>query len=166
MMGFSASCPGDAIRWISWKSWFITPYIKQIIPQMETWGIPVMSFTVNFGRTRVLNFLCVCMQLVALSCPIFCDPIEYSLPVSSVQGTLQARIVEWVAISFSREFSWPRDRNQGSNQGLLHCREIFCHQSYLGSPEFPIVDWYFTCLIFLRQGWTWHFYFLILWTGT
>ena len=60
----------------------------------------------EFWSYTSLEFpVCVCMQLVALSCPIVCDPIEYSLPVSSVQGTLQARIVEWVAISFSREFS-------------------------------------------------------------
>ena len=33
------------------------------------------------------------------------DPLDCSLPGSSVHGTLQARILEWVAISFSREFS-------------------------------------------------------------
>ena len=35
------------------------------------------------------------------SCPILCDPIDSSLPGSSVPGILQARILEWVAISFS-----------------------------------------------------------------
>ena len=35
------------------------------------------------------------------SCPILCDPIDGSLPGSSVPGTLQARPLEWVAISFS-----------------------------------------------------------------
>ena len=35
------------------------------------------------------------------SCPIMCDPIEGSPPGSSVPGILQARILEWVAISFS-----------------------------------------------------------------
>ena len=36
------------------------------------------------------------------SCPTLCDPMDYSLPGSSVHGILQARILEWVAISFSR----------------------------------------------------------------
>ena len=36
------------------------------------------------------------------SCPTLCDPTDYSLPGSSVHGILQAIILEWVAISFSR----------------------------------------------------------------
>ena len=39
-----------------------------------------------------------------------CDPLDYSLPGSSVHGTFQARVLEWVAISFSRVSSRPRDR--------------------------------------------------------
>ena len=39
-----------------------------------------------------------------------CDPMDCSLPGASVHGILQARILEWVAISFSRVSSWPRDR--------------------------------------------------------
>ena len=35
------------------------------------------------------------------SCPTFCDPMDYSLPGFSICGILQARILEWVAISFS-----------------------------------------------------------------
>jgi len=39
---------------------------------------------------------------VTQSCPTLCDPIDCSLPGSSVHGILQARILKWVAISFSR----------------------------------------------------------------
>ena len=39
-----------------------------------------------------------------------CDFMDFNLPFSSVQGILQARILEWVAISSSRGSSWPRDR--------------------------------------------------------
>ena len=46
---------------------------------------------------------------VAQSCPTLCDPVDCSPPGSSVHGILQARILEWVAISFSRESSGPRD---------------------------------------------------------
>ena len=48
-------------------------------------------------------------------CPTLCDPVECSPPASSVHGILQARILEWVAISFSRGSSRPRDRTQVSH---------------------------------------------------
>ena len=47
---------------------------------------------------------------VAQSCPTLCDPMDCSLPGFSVHGIFQARVLEWVAISFSRGSSRPRDR--------------------------------------------------------
>ena len=47
--------------------------------------------------------------LVTQSCPTLCNPMNCSSPSSSVQGILQARILEWVAILFSRGSFWPRD---------------------------------------------------------
>ena len=47
--------------------------------------------------------------LVAQSCLTLCNPIDCSPPGSSVDGILQVRILEWVAISFPRGSSWPRD---------------------------------------------------------
>ena len=46
---------------------------------------------------------------VAQSCPTLCDPMDCSLPGSSVHGIFQASVLEWVAISFSRGSSWLRD---------------------------------------------------------
>ena len=46
---------------------------------------------------------------VAQSCPTLCDPMDYSLPGSSVHGILQARTLEWFAMPFSRRSSQPRD---------------------------------------------------------
>ena len=54
----------------------------------------------------------VVVVLVAQSCPTFCSPIDCSLPGSSVHGILQIRILEWIAIPFSRESSPPRDPTQ------------------------------------------------------
>ena len=51
---------------------------------------------------------------VAQSCLTLCDPMDCSLPCSSVRGILQARILEWVAISFSRRSSQPRDETRVS----------------------------------------------------
>ena len=46
---------------------------------------------------------------VAQLCPTLCDPIGCSLPGSSVHGIFQAKILEWLAIPFSRGSSWARD---------------------------------------------------------
>ena len=48
--------------------------------------------------------------LVSKSCPTLCDPMDCSPPGSSVHGTSQARLLEWVAISFSSGSSQPRNR--------------------------------------------------------
>ena len=57
---------------------------------------------------------------VAQSCPTLYDPVDCSLPGSSVHGILQARILEWVAISFSRGSSRPRDGTQISHFAGRH----------------------------------------------
>ena len=50
----------------------------------------------------------MCVRAESLqSCPILCDAMDCSLPGSSVLGILQARILEWVAISSSRELPDP-----------------------------------------------------------
>ena len=62
---------------------------------------------------KALNWIyiqCACMH--AQSCPTLCDPMDRIPPGSSVHGILQARIVEWVAISSSRGSSRPRDRTR------------------------------------------------------
>ena len=47
-------------------------------------------------------------MLVALLCVTLCDPMDYSLPGSPVHGILEARILEWIAIPFSRGSSRTR----------------------------------------------------------
>ena len=56
-------------------------------------------------------------------CPTVCDPMDCHPPRSSVHGILQARILEWVAIPFSRGIFL----TQRSNPGFLHCRQILYH---------------------------------------
>ena len=56
---------------------------------------------------------------------LFCDPMDCSLLHSSVRGISQARILDWVTISFSEGFSCPRDRIHVSYiAGSLHCVQI------------------------------------------
>ena len=52
---------------------------------------------------------------VAQSCPTLCDPMDCSLSDSSVHGIFQARVLEWIAISFSRGPSSPRNQTRVSH---------------------------------------------------
>ena len=52
----------------------------------------------------------ILQEVCARSCLTLCNPMDCSPPDSSVHGIFQARILVWVAISFSRRSSWPRDR--------------------------------------------------------
>ena len=54
--------------------------------------------------------MCVCVPVCAQSYPTLCDPLDYSLPSSSVHRIFQVRILEWIAIYFSRASSLPRDQ--------------------------------------------------------
>ena len=58
--------------------------------------------------------VCVCVSVCVhakslQSCPILCDPMDYSPPGYSVHEILQARILEWVAMPSSRGSSQPRN---------------------------------------------------------
>ena len=48
------------------------------------------------------------MLVIPQSCPTFCSPKDCNPPDSSDHGILQARILEWIALPFSRGSSWPR----------------------------------------------------------
>ena len=73
--------------------------------------------------------LCVCAQ----SCLTLCSPINCSPPGSSVHGTFQARILQWVAISFSRGSSQPRDRTHTS-YASYNGRRVLYQWHHLGNP--------------------------------
>ena len=78
-----------------------------------TWGGRVEGLggrQAGAGRLAALNHTCLVCMLNRFSCVRLCDPIDCSPPASSVHGILQARILEWVAIPFSRGSSWSRDQ--------------------------------------------------------
>ena len=64
------------------------------------------TFKVKEGESEVVQ-----------SCPTLCDPVDCSLPGSSIHRILQARVLEWVTISFSRGSSQPRDQTRDSRIG-------------------------------------------------
>ena len=72
-----------------------------------------------------LPFLSVILECSAVhanslqSCPTLCDPMDCSLPISSVHGILWARILKWVAMPSSRGSSQPRDQTHISYVSAL-----------------------------------------------
>ena len=75
-----------------------------------------------------------CLSLLNVLCAESLSPMDYSLPGSSVHGILQARILEWVAISFSRVSSQPRDWNCVSYVSCIG-RQVLYHYHHLGGPN-------------------------------
>ena len=87
----------------------------------------------------------VCV-LVAQSCPTPCDPMDCSPLGSSVHGILQARIVKWVAISFSSGSSWPR------NQTWVCC---IAGRFFTNSLPYKLTVWHCKMTSLCLQGPKW-----------
>ena len=101
-----------------------------IIPSLlSTFPVPVSSNKVpwQFKRTKTQTIICCplesfwqCFNIrktkdthqptYVLSHLWLCDPMDCSLPGSSAHGIIWARILEWIAISFFRGSSWPKDQ--------------------------------------------------------
>ena len=85
-----------------------------------------MLFSLLSVKTWIQSYVLCCAKSLQ-SCLILYDPMDCSTPASSVPGILQARILEWDAISFSRGSFQPRDRTCVSyvsctgRQVLYHC---------------------------------------------
>ena len=82
------------------------------------------------SKVTIQSIMCVRAQ----SCPTVWDPVDCSLPGSSVPGIFQTRILEWLAIPFSRGSSQLRDQTRIS---CISCigRWILYHKHHLGSPQ-------------------------------
>ena len=82
----------------------------------------------------VYFYMCTSVCAQSTSCdPVYCNP-----PVSSVHGIFQARILKWVAISYSRESLRPRNGIQGFELVSPALADRFLPLSHQGSPYFYI----------------------------
>ena len=80
-----------------------------------SWRSFLYSFSVYSCHLFLISSASVSEKSEATqSCLTLCDPMDCSLPGSFIHGIFQARVLEWVAISFSRGSSWPRDWTQVS----------------------------------------------------
>ena len=90
--------------------------------------ICIFVFSMSFPGLIAYFFLC------AQSYPTLCRLMYYSMPDSSVHGISQARILEWVAIPFSRESSRPRAQTCVSCISCIGRQVLFLSLNHLGSP--------------------------------
>ena len=97
--------------------WAVLSYLRTLYPLSSVRPIWLVA---SYSLTPV-------KVSVAQLCPTVWDPMDCSPLDSSVHGILQARILEWVTISFSRGVFL----TQGLNLGFLHCREILYSLSHL-----------------------------------
>ena len=115
------------LRWVcSCSSIFLTWLLRSLIVSLSP---PVMTRSSCCAGDSEHHSVCS----ESVSCSVVSwlrDPIDCSPPRSSVHGFLQARILEWVAIPFSRGV-FP---TQGSNPSFPHCRQILYYLSHRGSP--------------------------------
>ena len=72
-------------------------------------------------------------------CPTLCNPVDCSLPGFPVHGILQARVLEWVAMPFSRGSFWPRDQTHISSVSCTVGR--FFTAEPQGKPRIYSVPW-------------------------
>ena len=70
-------------------------------------------------KVLLIDHAMLCYAKSFQSCPTLCDPIDGSLPGSPVPGILQARTLEWVAISFSNAWKWKEKVKSLSRVRLL-----------------------------------------------
>ena len=88
---------------------------------------------------------------VAQSCLTLCNLVDCSLPGSSVHGILQARILEWLAVPFSRRSLQPRDQTQVSHiAGRFFTSQATWKLKNTGVGSLSLLQW-----IFLTQKWKW-----------
>ena len=93
-----------------YDSWTIKNAEHQRIDAFKLWHRRLLRVPWTASRSNQSLLKEVKWSEVNQSCPTLCDPMDCSLPGSSVHGILQARILERVAISFSRSSSRSRDR--------------------------------------------------------
>ena len=138
---WAGSPPGQS--WASrtchlWEGLLLTQSMPELYPLSERQFKPLWKYSLQWAfpefwtaqEKEKANTELFVLCSVAQSCPALCDPVDCGPPGSSVHGILQARVLEWVAIPFSRGSFPSRDRTRVSCIG----RWVLYRLSHQGSP--------------------------------
>ena len=135
--------------WASPGSWWWTGKLG-VLQSMGSQRVR-HDWATELNWTYFYYYCCSDAQL----CLTLCDPVNCSLPGSSVHGILQARILEWVAVPSSRGSSWPRDQThisctagrfftaeppkklKGKFTLTSNCSPLLCH---VGKSSNPLIS--------------------------
>ena len=101
-----------------WRNWNSYAILAEILQKMK---IRIMILSSNPAAAAAAKSL--------QSCPILCDPTDGSPPGSPVPGILQAKTLEWVAISFSKAWKWKVKVKSLSRVRLLAAPWTVAHQA-------------------------------------
>ena len=134
----------------------VCPHGRQPTSLPLPWDSPGKKTGVGF------HFLLQCMKVkseseVAQSCPTLSDPMDCSLPGSSVHGVFQARVLEWVAIAFSK-----RRMLNILNYSLL---SRISPEGILGQSRLFILLIYSLSVVFIAHECYFHFFCLFVCFG-
>ena len=102
-----------------------------------------------FGYTAkwfgyIYTYVCKSLQ----SCPTLCNLVNCSPPAPSVHGILQARILEWVAMPFSRDL--PNSGSEPMSLSLLHWQECSLPLAPPGKPNISRYTYICTYILFFK----------------
>ena len=107
----------------------VTPHL----PPTSSWGAHCsLTLNQNFSLKvyKLYSSFAAATAKSLQSCPTLCDPIDSSPPGSAVPGTLQARTLEWVAISFSFAWKWKVKVKSLSRDWLVVTPWTVAHQAH------------------------------------
>ena len=123
----------------------VRPHRRQPTRLSRPWDYPGKNTGV--GCHFLLQFMKVKSESkVSQSCPTLSDPMDCSLPGSSVHEIFQARVLEWGAIAFSRSANWfcHKFLERVALQGASHGRKIALLDVSLGTSEHGLVGFHTT----------------------
>ena len=129
--GSLAVHPRKLIRRVHWS-----PRREWMRSSTVTCSKPRQTPILDWGRIENNGYYKHTARVCVCACSVMsdsCDLIDCGLPGSSVHGIIQARMLECIAISFSRGSSWPRDWTHVS---YVSCtgRQVLYHWRHQGSP--------------------------------
>ena len=99
----------------------------------DMYGWVLLLFIWNYHTLLIGCVLCCAVLSLFSHVRLFGTLWTVALQASLSMGILQARILEWVAVPFSREYSWPRDQTCVSKVSCVG-RQALYHWRHMGSP--------------------------------